>query len=53
MRRIRPVETVDKFLRKGLLILKTVFYPPVEACLSTASRTFVFLLSAGLSARKA
>lgn len=53
MRRIKAVETVDKFLRKDLLILETVFYSPAEARLSTAFKVLFFLLYAGVLTQKA
>ena len=53
MRRIKAVETVDKFWRKDLLILETVFYSPAEARLSTAFKVLFFLLYAGVLTQKA
>ena len=53
MRRIKAVETVDKFWRKDLLILEIVFYSPAEARLSTAFKVLFFLLYAGVLTQKA
>lgn len=53
MRRIKAVETVDKFWRKDLLILETVFYSPAEARLFTAFKVLFFLLYAGVLTQKA